>query len=156
MPRENGPYPGGDAGRRPCPSDRDWVAPLFRDTAVATEHGKDARRSPRKPSLAWRLTQHNRRAEPTPTITVTRRAGVTSWKRTCKAYRFSHITYPGHPLHPENVSSNPNYFLFCLFTSYSPPHSSNTQPFELTATTPKHLSMTPCPTSSRVSPPFFF
>lgn len=66
----------------------------------------------------WRLTQHNRRAEPTPIITVTRGAGVTSWKRTCKAYRFSHITYPGHPLHPENVSSNPNYFLFCLFTSY--------------------------------------
>ena len=52
-----------------------WVAPLFRGTAVVTEHGKDARRSPRKPSLAWRLTQHNRRAEPTPTITVTRRAG---------------------------------------------------------------------------------
>lgn len=31
-----------------------WVAPLFRDTAVVTEHRKDARRSPRKPSLAWR------------------------------------------------------------------------------------------------------
>ena len=31
-----------------------WVAPLFRGTAVVTEHGKDARRSPRKPSLAWR------------------------------------------------------------------------------------------------------
>lgn len=27
---------------------------MFRGTAVATEHGKDARRSPRKPSLAWR------------------------------------------------------------------------------------------------------
>lgn len=65
----------------------------------------------------WRLTQHNRRAEPSPTITVRRRVGVTSWKRTCKAYRFSHITYPGHPFHPEKVSSKPNYFLFYLFTS---------------------------------------
>ncbi|KAL2457051.1 hypothetical protein Fot_56462 [Forsythia ovata] len=72
-------------GIRPCPSGRDWVAPLFRGTAVVTEHGKDARRLPRRLSLAWRLTQHNRRAEPSPTITVRRRAGVTSWKRTCKA-----------------------------------------------------------------------
>ncbi|TQE11297.1 hypothetical protein C1H46_003031 [Malus baccata] len=52
-----------------------WVAPLFRGIAVVTEHGKDARRSPRKPLLALRLTQHNWRAEPTPTITVMRRVG---------------------------------------------------------------------------------
>jgi hypothetical protein len=39
-------------GIRPCPSGRDWVAPLFRGTAVVTEHGKDARRLPRRLSLA--------------------------------------------------------------------------------------------------------
>lgn len=72
---------------------------MFWGTAVVTEHGKDARRSPRKPSLAWRhLEAHAAQpASRAPIITVTRGAGVTSWKRTCKAYRFSHITYPAPP-----------------------------------------------------------
>lgn len=38
--RENGPYPGGDAGSRSCPSDRDWVAPLKRDRHRRC-HGRD-------------------------------------------------------------------------------------------------------------------